>query len=117
MERALLWFKCAAMHDPVRPVNKAPATLGWEAKERTVDLKIERFFKGEELVRHMKGWFTADVYEAIEIVKKHGRLTLLDDYDLVVETREISEMESLALELKERFDQEVWIEPLTRQRL
>ena len=48
MERAMLWFKCAAMHDPVRPVIKQPAVIGWEAKQRQIDLVIERSFKGEE---------------------------------------------------------------------
>jgi len=105
------------MHDPVRPVIDRPATLGWKAKKRIVDLKIERYLKGDELLRHMKGWFTADVHEVIEVVKKHGRLTLLDDYDLVVETRSESDMEILAVELENKFDQEVWMESLERQRL
>ena len=34
MERAMLWFKCAAMHDPVRPVIKKQAQIGWEAKKK-----------------------------------------------------------------------------------
>jgi hypothetical protein len=50
MQRAMLWFKCAAVHDPVRPVVKKPATIGWEAKQRQVDLVIERSFKGDELL-------------------------------------------------------------------
>ena len=54
MERALLWFKCAAVHDPVRPVIKKPAVLGWMAKHRRVDLEIERPLRGEELLRQMK---------------------------------------------------------------
>lgn len=61
MERAMLWFKCAAMHDPVRPVIKHPVVIGWEAKQRQIDLVIERSFKGEELLRRMQGWFTVDV--------------------------------------------------------
>ena len=58
MERALLWFKCAALQDPVRPVSKKPAVLGWMAKHRSIDLEIERPLRGEELLRQMKGWFT-----------------------------------------------------------
>ena len=45
MERAMLWFKCAAVHDPVRPVVKKPAVIGLEAKQRQVDLVIERSFE------------------------------------------------------------------------
>jgi hypothetical protein len=33
-----------------------PALIGWEAKYRQIDLTIERAFKGDELVRRMKGW-------------------------------------------------------------
>jgi hypothetical protein len=87
MERAMLWFKCAAVHDPVRPVAKKPATIGWEAKQRQVDLVIERSFKGDELLSRMKGWVTADVSRVTEIIRQHGKLKILDDYDLVVEAR------------------------------
>ena len=117
MERSILWFKCAAMHDPVRPVIKKPAILGWEAKLRNVDLEIERSFKGEELLRHMKGWFTADVYSVIEIIKQHGRLVTLDDYGLVVETQDMAEMDSMTVKLKEAFQEEVWMEHLSRKKL
>jgi hypothetical protein len=90
MERAMLWFKCAAVHDPVRPVVKKPAVIGWEAKQRQVDLVIERSFEGDELLSRMKGWVTADVNKVTEIVRQHGQLKTLDDYDLVVETRDKS---------------------------
>jgi hypothetical protein len=30
----MLGFKCAAMHDPVRPVIKQAAVIGWEAEKR-----------------------------------------------------------------------------------
>ena len=83
MIRAKLWFRCAAMHDPVTPVIVKPALIGWEAKQRQVDLTIERAFKGDELVMRMKDWVTADVKKVVEIVQKHGYLKVLDDRDLV----------------------------------
>ncbi|MBW2116206.1 MAG: hypothetical protein JRH04_15605, partial [Deltaproteobacteria bacterium] len=61
MIKAKLWFRCAAMHDPTTPIIVKPAVIGWEAKERNVDLTIERAFKGDELVLRMKGWVTVDV--------------------------------------------------------
>ena len=82
MIRAKLWFRCAAMHDPVTPAVIKPAVIGWDAKQRQVDLTIERAFKGDELVLRMKGWVTSDVGEVIEVVKKHAYLKLLDDRDL-----------------------------------
>jgi len=114
MERALLWFKCAAMHDPVRPVLKKPAVVGWEAKQRRVDLVIERGFKGNELLARMKGWVTADVHLTEEIVKRHGRLKILDDYDLVVETKTKEDMKLIAEELSDAFGGEAWIEPISK---
>lgn len=114
MERAMLWFKCAAMHDPVRPVLKQPAVLGWEAKQRQVDLVIERPFLGEELLQRMKGWFTVDVHAAIEIIQQYGKLRVLDECDLVVETRSQSEMEELSKKLQETFGPEAWLEPIAK---
>ena len=90
MERAMLWFKCAAMHDPVRPVIKRQAQVGWEAKNRQVDLVIETPLKGDELLKRMKGWFTADVLQALEIFKQYGLLKVLDEVDLVLETRNMA---------------------------
>jgi len=117
VERAMIWFICAAMHDPVRPVIKNPATIGWEAKERQVDLVIERPFKGEELLIRMKGWVTVDVYRVAEIVQQHGQLKTLDDYHLVVETDDIAGLKALSEALVENFDQAVWIEHMEKQLL
>jgi hypothetical protein len=114
VERAMLWFKCAAVHDPVRPVLKNPAVIGWEAKQRQVDLVIQRSIEGEELLRHMKGWFTVDVYQAIDIIQQHGKLKVLDGYDLVVEVPNKSELEALSQKLADAFGEEAWLEPITK---
>lgn len=117
MQRAVLWFKCAAMHDPVRPVLKQPAVIGWEAKQRQVDLVIERPFSGSELLRRMKGWVTVDVESAIELAEKYGRLKVLDDYDLVVEVPDDRSLEALSADYREIFGGEAWLEPVAKQRL
>ncbi len=110
MIRAKLWFRCAAMHDPVTPIVVQPALIGWEAKQRQVDLRIERAFHGEELVRRMKGWVTVDPSEVIEIVKGAGRLKVLDDRDLVIEFEKMEDFENLQKALHEAFGKEVDIE-------
>jgi len=117
MERAMLWFKCAAMHDPVRPVIKKQAQIGWEAKNRQVDLIIEGPLKGDELLKRMNGWFTADVYKAAEIFKQYGKLKVLDDVDLVIETKDSAQLEKLSKELYEIFREEAWVEIIPRQKL
>lgn len=107
MIRAKLWFRCAAMHDPVTPVIVQPALIGWEAKQRRVDLHIERAFNGEELVRRMKGWVTVDPSEVIEVVKPYGRLKVLDDRELVIEFEKTKDLEDLQKALRENFGNEV----------
>ncbi|MBW2063467.1 MAG: hypothetical protein JRJ03_00910 [Deltaproteobacteria bacterium] len=113
MIRSRLWFKCAAMHDPVTPVLVKPAVIGWDAKQRKVDLTIERPFKGEELVLRMKGWVTADVKKVVEVVMRHGYLKLLDERDLVVEAETEEEYKRLENELRETFRGEVFLERIS----
>ena len=110
MIRTKLWFRCAAMHDPVTPVIVKPAIVGWEAKKRQVDLTIERAFKGDELVTRMKGWVTVDVKKVIEVVKRHGFLKVLDDRDLVVELETEKEYEDLTRDLSENFQDQIDLE-------
>ena len=114
MERSLLWFKCAAVHDPVRPVIKKPAVLGWVAKQRRVDLEIERPLDGEALLRQMKGWFTVDVLQAVAAIQPYGKLITLDETDLVVETADSAAMEMLSQKLAETFGLDVWLEPIVK---
>ncbi|HOJ71590.1 MAG TPA: hypothetical protein PK864_04700 [Syntrophorhabdaceae bacterium] len=114
MIRAKLWFRCAAMHDPVTPMVVQPALVGWEAKKRRVDLTIERAFNGEELVKRMKGWVTTDPIKVTEVVKKYGRLKVLDDRELVIEFDKKDDLEALERELAETFGGEVDIEPIKK---
>jgi len=110
MIRAKLWFRCAAMHDPVTPVIVRPAVISWEAKRRNVDLTIERTFNGEELVLRMKGWVTVDVKKAIEIVKKYGLLKVLDERELVVEVETQQAFDALSEELSKAFGDQLDLE-------
>jgi len=107
---AKLWFRCAAMHDPVTPIIVKPAVIGWDAKKRQVDLTIERAFKGDELVSRMKGWVTADVRKTLEIINKHASLKVLDDRDLVVETETEDDYNSLEQDLVAHFQDQVNLE-------
>jgi len=110
MIRAKLWFRCAAMHDPVTPVIVQPAVIGWEAKAREVDLAIERGFKGDELVLRMQGWVTVDVKRVVKIVKEHAFLKVLDEKNLVVEMETEHDFERLRRSLKENFSDQLDLE-------
>jgi len=115
MIRAKLWFRCAAMHDPVTPVVVRPALIGWEAKERTVALQIERAFTGEELVRRMKGWVTVDPQKAIDAIQRYGRLKVLDERDLVVEVETLEDFSKLQTALQEVFGLEMDVEVIQKR--
>ncbi len=115
MIRGKLWFRCAAMHDPVTPVIVQPALIGWEAKKRKVELTIERAFNGEELVRRMKGWVTTEPSQVIETVHRFGRLMVLDDRELVVEAEKIEDFKNLQKALNEKFGQEVDVELIQKK--
>jgi hypothetical protein len=110
MIRAKLWFRCAAMHDPVTPMVVQPALVGWEAKKRRVDLTIERAFNGEELALRMKGWVTTDPREVVEVVKQFGRLKVLDERELVIELESEEKLQGLEGALAAKFGGEVDVE-------
>jgi len=110
MIRSKIWFRCAAMHDPVTPMIVRPAVIGWDAKERDVELTITRAFKGDELVMRMKGWVTVDVKQVIEVLKKYGFLKVLDERDLVVDVETETEFEKLSGELKKVFKDQLNLE-------
>ncbi len=115
MIRAKLWFRCAAMHDPVTPMVVQPGLIGWEAKKRSVDLTIERSFSGEELVKRMKGWVTTDPTQVTDLVKKYGRLRVLDDRELVIEIEGPENFDRLQQALIEAFHGEVDIEAVKKK--
>lgn len=115
MIRGKIWFRCAAMHDPVTPIVVQPAVIGWEAKERKVELKIDRAFNGEELVRRMKGWVTVDPQKAIEVVERYGRLKVLDDRELVVEVETMEDFRRLREALFTAFGKELEAELILKK--
>ena len=115
MIRAKIWFRCAVVHDPVTPMVVKPAFIGWEAKHRRIDLTIERAFKGDELVRRMKGWITVDPSRAIEVVSKFGRLKVLDDRELVIEMESLANFDKLQKELADAFGNEIDVELIQKE--
>ena len=116
MIRAKLWFRCAAMHDPVTPMVAQPAQVGWEAKRRRVDLTIERSFNGEELIKRMKGWVTTDPYKVIEVVKPYAKMKVLDERELVLELEHEEDLDKLNKALQESFGGEVDAELIVKRR-
>jgi hypothetical protein len=114
MIRAKVWFRCAAVHDPVMPIVARPALIGWKAKNREIDLTIEREFTGPELVRRMKGWITVSPKLAVEIIERYGRLKLFETGDLVAEVENEADLSALQKDIHEAFGDQCDIEPIPK---
>jgi hypothetical protein len=114
MIRAKVWFRCAAMHDPVLPVLVKPAVIGWQGKNRDIDLVIERDLKGSELLLRMKGWITVDPKQAVKVFERHGRLKCFDNGELVVEVEDQAQLETLERDLEANFADQCTVEPIPR---
>ena len=90
--------------------DSTPAIIGWEAKQRQIDLTIERAFKGDELLRRMKGWITIDPSKVIEVINEFGRLKILDDKELVVEMEDSERFDNLKKKLSSIFGNQIDVE-------
>jgi hypothetical protein len=116
MERAKVWFRCAAMHDPVSPVIVRPAKIGWHGRNREIDLTIDREFTGEELVLRMKGWITIDPAQAVDLFSRYGRLKVFETGTLVVEVEEMEDLEKLGEEVHALFGDQCDLEPIPKNK-
>lgn len=111
MIRLRLFGRCRIYHDPVSPVLRAPAQIGWEAWFRDIDLVTPRKLKGQELLMRTRGWWTVEPNEVAEIVKTHGRLVVGDNGELMVEFKEQKDADSLSKALSSAFGDQVLLSP------
>jgi hypothetical protein len=106
-----LFGRCRIYHDPVTPVLRAPAQIGWDAWFRSIDLVTPQRLKGEELLLRTRGWWTVEPNDVAEVVKRHGRLVVGEGGELVVELTDQKAAEALSAALSERFGNQVLISP------
>jgi hypothetical protein len=111
MTRLRLFGRCRIYHDPVSPVLRAPAQIGWSAWFRTIDLVTPQPLKGEELLRRTRGWWTVEPTDVAEVVKEHGRLVVGDGGELMVEFEDEKSVEALSEALKASFGDQVQLAP------
>jgi hypothetical protein len=111
MIRLRLFGRCRIYHDPVSPVLRAPAQIGWSAWFRTIDLVTPQPLKGEELLKRTRGWWTVEPGEVAEVVKKHGRLVVGEGGELQVELETQQALEALSSDLQEHFGDQVQLAP------
>jgi hypothetical protein len=106
-----LFGRCRIYHDPVAPVLKAPAEIGWEALFRRIDLVTPRNLKGKELLMRTRGWWTVEPSEVAPVVEAHGKLVVGEKGELLVEFANQDAAEALSRALAERFGDQVLLAP------
>jgi len=111
MIRLRLFGRCRIYHDPVTPVMKEPARIGWNAWFRSIDLVTPQKLKGEELLRRTRGWWTVDPDDVARVVKPHGRVVVGEGGELMVEFPSKEDADRLAEELKKEFGEQVLLAP------
>ena len=111
MIRLRLFGRCRIYHDPVSPVLKAPAQIGWAARFRTIDLVTPRKLKGGELLMRTRGWWTVEPAEVRKAVEAHGKLVLGDQGELLVEFSDQKSVDALSASLSQKFGDQVLLAP------
>ncbi len=111
MTRLRLFGRCRIYHDPVSPVLREPARIGWDAWFRKIDLITPQRLKGKELLQRTRGWWTADPNEVAEVVEKHGRLVVGEGGELMVELSDSRAADALSADLTDRFGDQVLLAP------
>jgi len=109
--RLRLFGRCRIYHDPVTPVLKAPAEIGWEAWFRRIDLVTPRKLKGKELLMRTRDWWTVAPSEIAPVVEAHGKLEVGEKGELLVEFPNQDAVEALSKALSERFGDQVLLAP------
>ena len=111
MIRLRLFGRCRIYHDPVSPVLKAPAEIGWDAWFRTIDLVTPQKLKGRELLMRTRGWWTVEPSDVLGIVEAHGKLVVGEKGELMVEFANQDALNALSNSLSERFGDQVLLAP------
>lgn len=111
MIKLRVFGRCRIYHDPVSPVLKSNAAIGWDALYRDIDLVIERRLKGDELARRMKGWWTQEPEPVIEVINRFGQLTVGEGGELMVELKDRAAADNLATALEREFGESILLKP------
>jgi hypothetical protein len=111
MIRLRLFGRCRIYHDPVSPVLRAPAEIGWDAWFRTIDLVTPNRLKGRELLMRTRGWWTVESADVLDVVEKHGKLVVGEKGELMVEFSDQNALDALSSALSEHFGDQVLLAP------
>ena len=111
MIRLRLFGRCRIYHDPVSPVLRTPAEIGWDAWFRTIDLVTPKRFKGRELLMRTRGWWTVEPADVLDVVEEHGKLVVGEKGELMVEFTDQTSLDALSCALSAHFGDQVLLAP------
>jgi hypothetical protein len=111
MIRLRLFGRCRIYHDPVSPVLKKSAEIGWDAWFRTIDLVTPKRLKGRELLMRTRGWWTVEPSDVLNVVEEHDTLVVGEKGELMVECSDHKGLDALSSALSERFGDQVLLAP------
>jgi hypothetical protein len=111
MIKVRLFGRCRIYHDPVSPVLREPAQIGWDAWYRSIDLVTPQPLKGEELLRRTRGWWTIEPEEVAALVKKHGTLVVGEQGELMVACENEQSLARLREALSDHFGDQIQLAP------
>ena len=111
MIRLRLFGRCRIYHDPVSPVLKEPAQIGWSSWFRDIDLVTPRKLKGKELLMRTRGWWTVEPTLVTDVVEQYGKLMVGEKGELMVELKNEDAAAKLSISLNENFKDQVFIAP------
>jgi hypothetical protein len=111
MIKLRLFGRCRIYHDPVTPVIRAPAEIGWDAWFRTIDLVTPKPLKGRELLMRTRGWWTVEPSDVAVVVEAHGQLVVGEGGELMVELPNQETVDALSSAISERFGSQVFLSP------
>ena len=106
-----LFGRCRIYNDPVSPILKEPAQIGWSSWFREIDLVTPRKLKGKELLMRTKGWWTVEPSLVTDIVEKHGKLLIGEKGELMVALKDENTAKTLSQALQEKFGNQVFLAP------
>ena len=111
MIRLRLFGRSRLYHDPLAPVLKAPAQVGWQAWFRETEQVAAQPLTGRELLMRARGEWTVEPEEVAQVVARHGSLAVGPAGELLVELRDQTAALALAQALSLSFDEEVLLAP------
>jgi len=111
MIRIRLFGRCRIYHDPVSPVLRAPAQIGWDAWFRTINLITPKRLKGRELLMRTRGWWTVEPTDILDVVEEYGKLVVGEKGELMVECTDQKAVDALSSSLSEHFGDQVLLAP------